>query len=95
MKAQPVLEQEDGWRPGIILGTGSVQAGGSDQSIFAQFIKSWEINESFSLQLSTGAATLVPDFDEAYGLAGITTNFYERYAIFANYDGKSFHEGVS
>ncbi len=95
VRTQPVLEQEDSWRPGIILGTGSVQTGGSDQTMYAQFIKSWEISKIFGLRVSTGAATLVPDFDEIYGLAGITTSFYERYAAFANYDGKSFHEGIS
>ncbi|MFH1374171.1 MAG: hypothetical protein ABII79_10275 [bacterium] len=95
VRTQPVLEQEDGWKPGIILGTGSVQTGGSDQSIYAQFIKSWEISEIFGVRLSTGAATLVPDFDEIYGQAGITTSFYERYSVFANYDGRSFHEGIS
>jgi len=95
VRAQPVFEQEDGWRPGIILGTGSVQTGGSDQSVYAQLIKSWEIGESFGLRLSGGAATLLPDADEIYGLAGITSSFYELYAAFANYDGESFHEGVS
>jgi len=95
VRTQPVLEQENSWRPGIILGTGSVQTGGSDQSIFAQFIKSWEISEIFGLRLSAGAATLVPDFDETYGLAGITASFNQRYAAFANYDGKSLHEGIS
>jgi hypothetical protein len=95
VRTQPVLEQENSWRPGIILGAGSVQTGGSDQSIYAQLIKSWEISEIFGLRLSTGAATLVPDFDEIYGLAGITTSFYEWYAAFANYDGTSFHEGIS
>ena len=44
VRTQPVLEQKDGWEPGIILGTGSVQTGGSDQSIYAQLIKSWEIS---------------------------------------------------
>jgi hypothetical protein len=95
LRTQPVLEQENGWRPGIILGTGSVQTGGSDQSLYAQLIKSIKVGESFGLQLSAGAATLLPDFDETYGLAGVTTSFYERYALFANYDGKSFHEGIS
>jgi len=95
VRIQPVLEQEGGWKPGVILGSGSVQTGGSDQSIYAQFIKSWEISEVFGLRLSAGAATLVPDLDEVYGQAGITTSFYERYALFANYDGKSFHEGIS
>lgn len=95
VRAQPILEQENGWKPGLILGTGSVQAGGSDQSAYAQLIKSWEFNESFGLRLSTGAASLVPDFDQVYGLAGITVSFRERYAVFASYDGESFHEGIS
>ncbi len=95
IRVQPVLEQEDSWRPGIILGTGSVQTGGSDQSIYAQFIKSQEIGETFGLRLSAGAATLLPGFDEIYGLAGVTASLYERYAMFGNYDGKSFHSGLS
>ena len=28
----PITQDQDGWRPGLILGTGSVQARGSDQS---------------------------------------------------------------
>jgi len=40
-------------------------------------------------------ATLSPDFDETYGLAGITAGFFEKYSVFGNYDGKAFHEGVS
>ena len=95
VRVQPIFEQENGWRPGIILGTGSVQTGGSDQSLYLQFIKSLEISETFGLRLSAGTATLLPDFDEIYGLAGITMSFYERIAIFSNFDGKSFHEGVS
>ncbi len=95
VRTQPVLEQENGLRPGLILGTGSVQTGGSDQSIYAQLLKSWKIGEIFSLRLSAGAATLLPDFDEVYGLGGITTSFYERYAAFVSYDGESLHEGIS
>ncbi len=95
VRTQLILEQEDGWRPGLILGTGSVQAGGSDQSIYAQLIKSWEISETFGLRLSAGAATLLPDFGEVFRLVGITASFHERYAAFANYDGRSFHEGIS
>lgn len=95
VRVQPITEQTNGWRPGILLGTGSVQTGGSDQSIYAQLIKSVEIDDNFSLQLSTGVATLLPDFDETYGLAGITASFFDRFAVFTNYDGKSFHEGIS
>ena len=95
IRTQPVLEAENNWRPGVIFGSGSVQTGGSDQSIYVQFIKSLEIDKNIGLRLSAGAATLVPDFDEYYGQAGVTTSLFERYAVFANYDGKSFHEGVS
>ena len=95
VRVQPLVEQEDSWRPGVILGSGSVQTGGSDQSVFVQLIKSWEISETFGLRLSLGAATLVPDFDETYGQAGITTSLFERYVALANYDGKSFHDGIS
>jgi hypothetical protein len=94
-RIQPMLEQESDWKPGLILGTGSVQTGGSDQAAYAQFIKSWEISEAFGLQLSTGAATLIPDLDQLFGLAGITASLRERYAVFANYDGESFHEGIA
>jgi hypothetical protein len=58
-------------------------------------MKSWEMSESFDLRLSSGAATLVPDFNRLYGLAGITASFKDRYATFANYDGNSFHEGFA
>ncbi|MCP4704626.1 MAG: hypothetical protein GY865_08445 [candidate division Zixibacteria bacterium] len=95
VRTQPVLEQEDGWRPGLILGSGSVQTGGSDQSIYAQLIKSWDISEIFGMRFSAGVATLLPDFDESYGLGGITASLHDRYSVFASYDGKSMHEGVS
>ncbi len=95
LRTQPIAEREGGWRPGLILGTGSVQIGGSDQSGYAQLIKSWEISETLGLRFSAGAATLMPDLDETFGLAGITASLVERYAVFADYDGKSFHEGVS
>ena len=77
------------------MGSGSVQTGGADQSLYMQFIKSIELNENVGWQVSAGAATLLPDFDEAYGLGSVTASFYKRIAFFGSYDGKSFHEGVS
>ncbi|MBU8933182.1 MAG: hypothetical protein KOO62_04165 [candidate division Zixibacteria bacterium] len=95
VRTQLLTEKTNDWRPGLILGTGSVQTGGSDQSVYVQFIKSLEIGGILDVRLSVGAATLVPDFDEVFGQAGITTSLYDRYTIFANYDGESFHEGIS
>ena len=95
VRVQPLTEEESEWRPGIILGSGSVQTGGSDQSIYAQLTKSWEFGEYLGLRLSAGAATLVPEFDEVFGIAGITTSIFERFSVFVNYDGRSFHEGTS
>jgi hypothetical protein len=95
LRVQPIPEKKGNWQPALILGTGSVQIGGSDQSLYAQLIKSWDIDKTFSLSLSAGTATLLPDFDEVYGLAGITGNILDRFSVFANYDGISYHEGVS
>jgi len=94
-RVQPLLEKENSWRPGIIVGTGSVQTGGSDQSIYSQLIKTFKINQNYSFNFSIGAATLLPDADEVFALAGFTANVFERYSAFVNYDGESFHEGVS
>jgi len=58
-------------------------------------IKSVEVSDNFGLRLSAGSATLVPDFDEAFALTGVTASFYERYSLFASYDGKSVHEGLA
>ena len=95
VRVQLLTEEEGEWRPGIILGSGSVQTGGSDQSIYALVAKSWEFGENFGLRLSGGAATLVPGFEELFGMAGVTTSIFERFSLFANYDGRSFHEGTS
>ena len=95
LRAQPVAEQEEGRKFGLIVGTGSVQTGGSDQSAYAQLIKSWEISEFFGFRFSDEVATLVPDFDELYGLTGITASFKEQYAAFANYDGESLYGGFA
>ncbi len=95
VRTQPILEQEDGWRPGVILGSGSVQTGGSDQSVYLQLIKSLKLSGNFDLRLATGVATLVPDFEEVYGQAGATASILKQYSAFANYDGESFHEGIS
>lgn len=95
VRTQPILEKENSWQPGLILGSGSVQTGGSDQSLYLQLIKSLKVNENYNLQFSTGTATLLPDFDEAFALAGITAGFQNKYFAFVNYDGKSYHEGFS
>ena len=95
MRLQPVEESEPGWRPSVILGTGSVQTGGSDQSLYLLLSKSWEFNETFSARLSTGMATLLPDFDKLYGLANLTLTVTERWSPFISYDGLNFHPGLS
>jgi len=94
-RLQPLQESEDSWRPAIILGTGSVQTGGSDQSLFLQLTKSWEFNETFALRLSAGAATLLPDIEEYYGLAGMTLTITDQWSPFVSYDGINFHPGLA
>jgi hypothetical protein len=95
VRLQPLSENEESWRPAIIVGTGSVQTGGSDQSAFIQVTKSFEFSEIFSARFSIGAATLLPDFDKEYFLAAITMTVTERWSPFFNYDGINYHLGLS
>jgi hypothetical protein len=95
VRLQPIKESESSWRPAVILGTGSVQTGGSDQSLFFQLTKSFEFNEMFSARLSAGAASLTPDYDKLYGLAGLTLTVTERWSPFISYDGINLHPGLS
>ncbi len=90
---QAVLE--DSWKPGIILGTGSVRTGKSDQSLYLHITKSWEFSESFALRATGGVASLVPEYEKVYGLASITTSIAEKFSPFINYDGINFHEGLA
>ncbi|MFH1699788.1 MAG: hypothetical protein ABIE07_04295 [Candidatus Zixiibacteriota bacterium] len=95
VRVQPLIEQKDNWRPGIIIGSGSVQIGGNDQSIYTQLLKSINLNSNFSLSFSAGAAMLLPDADEAFELYGATAGIFENYSLFVSYDGISYHEGAS
>jgi len=94
-RAQVLKEDEGGVMPGIIVGTGSVQTGGSDQSVYINLTKSLEFSESFALSLTGGIASLVPEFNKAYGIFGVTLSIAEKFSIFTNFDGKNFHEGIS
>ena len=94
-RVQVLKEDEKGWIPGIILGTGSVQTGGSDQSVYINLTKSWEFSESFAMRITTGIASLVPELDKTYGIFGVTLSIAEKFSVFANYDGINFHEGIS
>jgi hypothetical protein len=95
VRLQPISENEESWRPALIVGTGSVQTGGSDQSAFIQVTKSYEFSEMFSARLTLGVASLLPDFDQEYFLAGITMTVTENFSPFFNYDGINYHLGLS
>ncbi len=95
LRVLPISEDEEGWRPGLILGTGSVQTGGSDQSVYIQLTKSWEFTEWLALRLSGGIASLIPDFKQTYGIAGITLSVIEKFSPFASFDGENFHYGLA
>ncbi len=95
VRLQPLAEDESSLRPGVILGTGSVQTGGSDQSIFIQLTKSYEFSEKFAARFSVGLASLLPDLDQGYFLANLTMTVTERWSPFLSYDGRNFHLGLS
>ena len=81
--------------PGLILGTGSVRTGKSDQSVYLHVTKSWEFSEMFALRVNAGVASLVPEHDKIYGLGGMTFSIAERFSPFVSYDGIHFHEGLA
>ena len=94
-RVQLIKEDEEGWRPGIIAGNGSVQTGGSDQSVYINLSKSFEFTEDFAMRITTGIAGLLPDMNKVYGLFGLTFSFKDKFSIFTSFDGITFHEGVS
>lgn len=92
---QPVKEVESSWKPSVILGTGSVQAGGSDQAVFFFLTKAVDIGEIISARASLGTASLFPDFDRAYFLANLTLTVTDRWSPFFSFDGINFHYGLT
>ena len=90
-----IKEDESSLRPALLLGSGSVQTGKSDQSLFVQISKSWELSEVFAIRFSTGIASLLPEVDRLYGLANLTLTITESWSPFISYDGVSFHPGIS
>lgn len=92
---QPLAEDESSLRPAVILGTGSVQTGGSDQSVFIQLTKAFYPSENFAARFSIGLAGLLPDLDQGYFLANLTMTVTERWSPFLSYDGRNFHLGLS
>jgi hypothetical protein len=92
----PVAEDPEGWRPALILGTGSVQAGGSDQSAFVVLSKTVEIVEAcFGVRLSGGYATDLPDLAEDWGLGTVAFTLFDRVNPFYTYDGVNSHLGLA
>jgi hypothetical protein len=95
VRFQPIAEDKSSWRPAVILGTGSVQTGGNDQSVFIQFTKAFDFSEEIAVRFSIGAASLLPELDQAYFLANLTMNVTECWSPFSSYDGRNFHLGLS
>ena len=95
LRVQPLAEKAGKWHPGIIVGTGSVRTGGTDQSVYAMATKTFEISEKFALQGYVGAASIFKDFNKPFFLSGASAILFEKFTVFGSYDGKNFHEGFS
>jgi len=92
----PITQDVEGWRPALILGTGSVQARGADQSAFVVLAKTMEIIEGrFGVGLAGGYATDLPDFEEDWRLGTLTLTFFDRVSSFYTYDGINSHFGLA
>ncbi len=95
LRARAIEERKDGWVPALVVGTGSVQMGGNDQSVYLQASKGFELHPDLGLRVSAGASMLIPEVNRVYGLAGATATVFERFSLFVSYDGQNFHEGAS
>ncbi len=96
VRVQPIAQELDGWRPALTLGTGSVQTGGSDQSIYLQVSKTREIVEGrLAISLAGGYATDLPGFEEEWGLGTVSLTLFDRVSPFYSYDGVNPHVGLS
>lgn len=93
-RLQPIKQNEDNWKPSVVLGTGSIRTGSSDQSIYLNILKSKEFSENFAIGISGGVATLASDIDKYYGIGNVSLIFIEKITTFVNFDGISFHEGI-
>ena len=96
VRVQPIAQDQNGWRPALILGTGSVQTGGNDQSGYIQLIKTVEIVEGgLGITLAGGYATDLPDVEEEWGLGTLSMTLFDRASPFYTYDGINSHIGLS
>jgi hypothetical protein len=95
IRVNTIYESKSSLRPGIIIGTGSVQTFKSDQSLYIQAYKSFDIANSSMLRVSIGLASLVPDFEKMYALTGITITLNQSWSTFGNFDGRSLIPGVT
>jgi len=95
-RVQPVAQDQDGWRPALILGSGSVQTGGTDQSGYIQIVKTLEIVEGLlGISLAGGCATDLPDLNADWGLGTFSMTLLDRISPFYTYDGINSHIGIS
>jgi hypothetical protein len=96
VRVEPLAQDAEGWRPGIVLGTGSVQTGGSDQSAYVQVAKTLEVIEGkVGISLAGGYATDLPDWREDWGLGTFTLTLFDRVSPFYTYDGVNSHTGLT
>lgn len=94
-RLQPLKQDEDSWKPGIIIGTGSIRTGSSDQSIYANLLKTVGFSENFETSFSAGIATLASDLEKYYVIGNVSLVFFDKVTAYINFDGISFHEGVA
>ncbi|OQY26691.1 MAG: hypothetical protein B6244_12715 [Candidatus Cloacimonetes bacterium 4572_55] len=96
VRVLPIAQDRNGWRPGLIIGTGSVQTGGSDQSGYFQIVKKLDVvKERLEINLAGGYATDLPDFEENWVLGTVSMTLFEKAGALYTYDGVNSHIGLS
>ncbi|MBL7032829.1 MAG: hypothetical protein ISR91_01675 [Candidatus Delongbacteria bacterium] len=96
VRVQAIAQDREGWRPALIIGSGSVRTGGNDQSLYIQLAKSVTfLPERLELNLAGGLATDLPGIEENWWLGTLTLTLFDRVSPFYSYDGINPHLGLS
>ncbi len=94
-KARLVDEQVGAWGPALVVGTGSVEAGGSDQSGYIQLFKNIDLVPDVVWGLSGGYASDLPDLEVGFWLANVSLTFRDTFTPYYSYDGSASHAGLT
>jgi len=90
-----LISEESEKYPGIIIGSGSVRTGGSDQSVFITATKNLEDYIDKPFRFSFGTSSVISDLHKIYFIGTVSYLYKEKIFPFLSYDGLNAHLGFS